>query len=68
MTIADTIQCAREKTGMNVDYILLCGLMWAQHASVDACEELVRALHSDDPEVALLANSLLTGSQRVASA
>jgi len=44
---------------MNIDYILLCGAMWAQYASVDACEELVRALSSDDPDVVLLASALL---------
>jgi hypothetical protein len=51
---------------MNTDYLLLCGAMWAQHASVDACEELVRALHSDDPDVVLLASALL--EERAASA
>ena len=68
MTIADTIQYAWEETEMNIDYILLCGVMWAQHASVDACAELVRALHSDDPDVSLLASALLKSPQRVASA
>ncbi|MBV8051586.1 MAG: hypothetical protein JOZ80_10385 [Acidobacteriaceae bacterium] len=53
---------------MSIDYLLLCGVMWAQHASEDACEELIRALHSDDPDVALLANALLKGPQRVATA
>jgi hypothetical protein len=51
---------------MNTDYVLLCGIMWAQHESMDAREELVRALHSDGPEVVLLASTLL--DQRVASA
>ncbi len=44
---------------MSIDYVLLCGAMWAQHRSVDACEELVRALHSDDPDVVFLASALL---------
>lgn len=35
-------------------YVLLCGVMWAQHASRDACEELFRVLRSDDPDVVLL--------------
>ena len=52
---------------MSIDYLLLCGAIWAQHASVDACEELVRALHSDDPDVAFLAKTLLK-NQKVASA
>lgn len=68
MTIGDTIQYAGEETKTNIDYLLLCGVMWAQHASEDACEELIRALHSDDPDVALLANALLQGPQRVATA
>ena len=51
---------------MNTDYLLLCGAMWAQHASVDACDELLRALHSDDPDVVLLATALL--EERAASA
>lgn len=51
---------------MNTDYVLLCGVMWAQHRSTDAREELHRALDSDDPDVVLLASALL--DQRVASA
>ena len=51
---------------MNKDYVFLCGVMWAQHASEDACQELFRALASDDPDVVLLASALL--DQRVASA
>jgi hypothetical protein len=62
------IRYPREETEMNIDYLLLCGVMWAQHASEDACEELIRALHSDEPDVALLANALLKGPQRVATA
>ena len=55
-----------EEKEMSTDYVLLCGVMWAQHASMDACEELFRALHSDDPDVVLLASALL--EQRVAIA
>jgi len=51
---------------MNTDYVFLCGVMWAQHASVDAREDLIRALNSDDPDLVLLASELL--DQRVASA
>lgn len=50
---------------MNADYVFLCGVMWVQHASRDACEELFRALRSDDPDVVLLASALL--DQRVVS-
>ena len=65
---ASRLQYATEEMKMSIDYLLLCGVMWAQHASEDACEELIRALHSDDPDVALLANALLKGPQRVATA
>lgn len=51
---------------MSTDYVLLCGVMWAQHASMDAREELFRALRSDDPDVVLLACALL--ERRVATA
>lgn len=51
---------------MNTDYVLLCGVMWSQHASRDACEELFRALRSDDPDVVLLASALI--EQRAATA
>jgi len=51
---------------MSAEYLFFCGVMWAKHASVDACQELIRALQSDDPDVVLLASHLL--AQRVASA
>ena len=51
---------------MNTDYVFLCGVMWAQHASADAYQELFRALRSDDPDVVLLASALL--EQRAVSA
>ena len=51
---------------MSTDYLILCGVMWAQHASVDACEELFRALQSDDPDAVSLASAFL--DQRVVSA
>lgn len=44
---------------MSPDYLFLCGVMWVRHASVEAREELVRALDSDDPDVVLLATALL---------
>jgi hypothetical protein len=49
-----------------VDYVFLCGVMWTQYASEDACLELVRALESKDPDVALLACALL--EKKMASA
>lgn len=44
---------------MNADYLLLCGVMWAQYRSEDACRELLRALRSEDPDVVSLACALL---------
>lgn len=44
---------------MNPDYVFLCGVMWAQYASEDARQELVRALRCGDPEVAHLASAIL---------
>jgi len=44
---------------MNPDYVFLCGAMWSQYESVDAGWELVRALHSDNPDVVSLACAIL---------
>jgi hypothetical protein len=44
---------------MSTDYVFLCGVMWTQYASEDAGQELVRALHSKDPDVVSLACALL---------
>ena len=44
---------------MSTDYVFLCGVMWTQYASEDAGRELVRALHSENPEVVSLACALL---------
>lgn len=42
---------------MSTDDLILCGVMWAQHAWVDACEELFRALQSDEPDAVSLASA-----------
>lgn len=44
---------------MSTDYVFLCGVMWAQHASEDARLELVRAQRCDDPDASFLASALL---------
>jgi len=44
---------------MKTDYVFLCGAMWSQYESVDAGWELVRALHSDDPDIVSLASTIL---------
>ena len=50
---------AKRGEAMHADYVFLCGVMWAQYASEDAAQELVRALSSEDPDVAFLACALL---------
>jgi hypothetical protein len=44
---------------MKTDYVFLCGVMWAQFGLEDAGRELVRALDSNDPDIAVLASALL---------
>jgi hypothetical protein len=44
MPVADRLRYAREESQMNTDYVFFRGVMWAQHASVDAREELIRTL------------------------
>ena len=44
---------------MKTDYVFLCGVIWTQFGLVDAGRELVRALHSEDPHIAVLAFALL---------
>lgn len=44
---------------MNHNYVYLCGVMWRNYRSDDARSELVRALGSEDPEIAWLAYAML---------
>jgi hypothetical protein len=44
---------------MSTDYVFLCGVMWAQYECEDAGWELVRALHSNNPDVVSLASAIL---------
>ena len=41
------------------NYLMLCGMVWAQFGKEDAGMELIRALASDDPDVRVLARTLL---------
>jgi hypothetical protein len=50
---------ADEEDAMNTGYVLLCGVMWAQYECEDAGWELVRALHSNKPDVVPLASAIL---------
>lgn len=41
------------------NYLVLCGMVWSQFGKEDAGLELVRALASPDPDVRVLARTLL---------
>lgn len=41
------------------NYLMLCGMVWAQFGKEDAGLELIRALGSEDPDVRVLARTLL---------
>ena len=47
---------------MNVDYMLSCGVVWRKTADPEAGWDLVDGLKSRDPEVRLLAQTLLVES------
>jgi hypothetical protein len=47
---------------MEVDYMLACGILWRTTADPEAGWELVEGLESRDPELRLLAQSLLVES------
>ena len=57
--VGAAVYCARRGVTMKTDYVFLRGVMWTQFGLVDAGRELVRALHSDDPDIAVLASALL---------
>jgi hypothetical protein len=41
------------------NYLMQCGMVWAQFGREDAGMELIRALGSDDPDIRVLARTLL---------
>jgi HEAT repeat protein len=41
------------------EYLVLCGMVWAQFGAQEAGLELIRALTSSDPDVRVLARTLL---------
>ena len=41
------------------DYLVLCGMVWGRFGEEDAGRELIRALHSSDEAVRVLARTLL---------
>ena len=47
---------------MNADYVLACGVVWRKTADPEAGWDLVDGLKSRDPEVRLLAQTLLVES------
>ena len=47
---------------MNADYMLACGIVWRKTADPEAGWDLVEGLESRDPEVRVLAQTLLVES------
>lgn len=47
---------------MDIEYVLACGIVWRKTADPDAGLELVVGLQSRDPELRLLAQTLLVES------
>jgi len=41
------------------NYLMLCGMVWAQFGKEDAGLELIRAMDSTDPDIRVLARTLL---------
>src|SRR5579864_2185722 len=48
---------------MNADYVLACGIVWRKTADPEAGWDLVDGLKSRDPEVRVLAQTLLVESE-----
>jgi hypothetical protein len=44
-----------EETGMEGNYVFLCGVMWCRFGQQDAGKELLRAADSKDPDMKALA-------------
>jgi hypothetical protein len=44
------------------NYLVLCGMVWSQFGAQEAGRELIRALASSDPDVRVLARTLLEQS------
>ena len=44
---------------MDANYLVLCGMVWAQFGQEDAGRELIRALASSDEIMRVLARTLL---------
>ncbi|MGC2475689.1 MAG: hypothetical protein WA485_15210 [Candidatus Sulfotelmatobacter sp.] len=47
---------------MDIDYVLACGIVWRKTADPEAGWELVEGLESEDPQLRLLAQTLLVES------
>jgi hypothetical protein len=53
-----------EKTGMDSDYVFLCGVMWCNFGQQEAGKELLRAANSEDPDMSALAWAMLEKGAR----
>ena len=43
---------------MDSNYVFLCGVMWCRFGQQDAGKELLRAAHSEDPDMKALAHAM----------
>jgi hypothetical protein len=53
-----------EETGMDGNYVFLCGVMWCRFGQQEAGKELLRATNSVDPDVKALAWAMLAKGAR----
>lgn len=49
---------------MDSNYVLLCGVMWCRFGQQDARKELLRAVHSGDPDMKALACAMFSKGVR----
>jgi hypothetical protein len=53
-----------EETGMDSNYVFLCGVMWCRFGQQDAGKELLRAADSGDPDTGAMAWAMLAKGAR----
>lgn len=55
MLNANDANAYSEETGMESDYVYLCGVIWCKYGQHDAGKELLRAADTEDPDMQALA-------------
>ena len=45
---------------MDLNYLILCGVMWLRYGNDDAARELLRALKSVNPDLSAVARAILS--------